>query len=106
MLERLKRSLVESFVGAIALGYLLAQCILHFANIFTSPLASWITRNEYRELISRTSSSQAFSFRDALPELVRFFFLSLVWYVLFRWLYYKPLKEGTSEPAANPEQAA
>lgn len=38
MLNRLKRTLVESFVGAIALGYLLAQTILHFVNIFASPV--------------------------------------------------------------------
>src|SRR5256885_8069915 len=34
MFERLKRSLVESFIGAIALGYLLAQTILYRSGIF------------------------------------------------------------------------
>ena len=38
MLERFKRALVESFIGAIGLGYLLAQGILHFVNIFASPV--------------------------------------------------------------------
>ena len=49
MLERLKRALVESFVGAIALGYLLAQGILHFVNIFASPIAGWVSRSYYKE---------------------------------------------------------
>src|SRR5690349_8300621 len=34
MPKRLKRTLVESYVGAIALGYLLAEVILYFAYIF------------------------------------------------------------------------
>ena len=45
MFERLKQALVESFVGTVALGYLLAQCILHFVNIFASPLTGWVTRS-------------------------------------------------------------
>lgn len=106
MFERLKRALVESFVGAIALGYLFAQGILHFVNIFTSPVAGWVARKEYREFIPRTTASAGFSLQDALPELIRFFLLLLVWYVLLRWLYFKPLKKETSEPAPNPEQGA
>jgi hypothetical protein len=51
MFERLKRALVESFMGAIALGYLLAQCILHFVNIFASPIAGWVSRNDYRAIV-------------------------------------------------------
>ncbi|HKI13103.1 MAG TPA: hypothetical protein VKA02_13375 [Candidatus Acidoferrum sp.] len=105
MFERLKRALVESFVGAIALGYLLAQCILHFVNIFASPVAGWVARNEYRQIMSGDVAFAAFSFRDALPDLAKFLFLLFVWYLLVRWLYFTPLKKETSEPAPNPEQA-
>ncbi len=105
MFDRLKRALVESYVGAIALGYLFAQGILHFVNIFASPVAGWISRKQYGEFVSRTTPLVGFSLRDALPELVRFFLLLLVWFVLLRWLYFKPLKEETSEPAPNAEQA-
>jgi hypothetical protein len=103
MFERLRRTLVETFVGAIALGYLLAQSILHFVNIFTSPLAGWVTRNEYREMMPRTASSAGFPLQLALPELIRFSLLLLVWYVLLRWLYFKPLKNDSYELAKNPE---
>jgi hypothetical protein len=102
MFERLRRTLVETFVGAIALGYLLAQGILHFVNIFTSPVTGWVTRNEYREMMPRTASSAGFPFQLALPELIRFFLLLLVWYVLLRWLYFKPIKNESSELAKNP----
>ena len=104
MFDRLKQSLVESFVGAIALGWLFAQGIMHFVNIFGAPIAGWITRNEYRKFTDHATAS-GFSFQDALPELTRSFFLLLVWYILMRWLYFKPVKIETSSPISNPEQA-
>jgi hypothetical protein len=107
MFERLKRVLVQSFVGAIALGYLLAQCILHFVNIFISPVKGWVIRNEYRDVmqvISAGKSWPGFSLKESLLELANFLFLALVWYYLLRWLYFTPLK--TSQPAPNPERAA
>jgi hypothetical protein len=36
MLELLKKVLVNSFVGAIALGWVFAQDILHFAYVFST----------------------------------------------------------------------
>jgi hypothetical protein len=106
MFERFKRALVESFVGAIALGYLLAQCILHFVNIFASPIAGWVSRNDYRAIIPSGAALVGFSLKDALPDLTRFVLLFLVWYLLVRWLYFTPPKTDTSEPAPNPEHAA
>ena len=102
MFDRMKQALVESYVGAIALGYLFAQGVLHFVNIFVSPVAGWLSRKQYGELMHPTTG---FSPQDALPELVRFFLLLLVWYVLLRWLYFKRLTEDTVAPVPNPEQA-
>ena len=105
MFERLKRALVESFVGTIALGYLLAQCILYLVNIFASPIAGWVSRNDYRAIIPGGAALAGFSVKDALPDLSRFVVLFLVWYLLVRWLYFTPPKTDTSGPAPNPEQA-
>lgn len=106
MFKRLKRALVESFIGAIALGYLLAQCILHFVNIFASPIAGWVSRNDYRAIIPGGATLVGFSLKDALPDLTRFAVLFLVWYLLVRWLYFTPPKTDVSKPAPNPEQPA
>jgi hypothetical protein len=106
MFDRLKRTVVESYVGAIALGYLLAECVLHFVNIFASPVAGWISRTEYRNILQKGGELAGFSFRDALPELVRFLVALLVWYVLLRWLYFKPLKAEVQEPPISPDQSA
>jgi hypothetical protein len=106
MFERLKRALVESLVGAVALGYLFAECVLHFVKIFTSPLGVWFMRNEYREFVPHTTGLASGLLRAALSELVAFLLLLLAWFVLVRWLYFTPLKPQASEPMPNPEQAA
>jgi hypothetical protein len=101
MLERLRKGLVRSFVGAIALGWVFAQGILHFAYVFSAPIAGWLTRREYRGIVDH--AAMGFSLRDALPELVKSISLLVVAYLLLRWLYYKPLEPETRE--AVPEQS-
>jgi hypothetical protein len=96
MFERISRAMVESFVGAIALGWLFAQGILHFVNIFTAPVDGWLARNEYSGLAGHPAAR--FMFRDSLSELVRSFFLLLFWYILLRWLYFKPVGKETAKP--------
>lgn len=96
MFSRIKRALVESYIGAIALGYLLAQAFLHFAGIFSAPIASLIMRREYSSLMQRNGSPM----QDALPELARFVVLLLLWYILLHWLYLKPVEVGADEAQA------
>ena len=106
MFEKLRRTLVDSYVGAIGLGYLLAQAILNFVDTFSSPAAGWLIRHEFRALTERTgtSSSWPLGYYDyAVPHVIQAIILLLVWYVLFRWLYFKPFKPSasTSAPAPN-----
>lgn len=105
MLDRLKRALVDSFIGAIALGYVLAQIIWHFAGIFASPVVAWLLDKHRQEFASSIFASPTLSPEDALPDLIRFLLLLLIWYVLLRWLYLEPLKKGSSDPAQNREEA-
>lgn len=106
MLDRLKSALVDSYVGTVALGYMLAQCVLHFANVFANPIAGWITRGEYKDIATRYGAPiVGFTFRDGLPELVRFVFLLAVWFVLLRWLYLTPLKRDVLLPTRDSDQA-
>jgi hypothetical protein len=100
MFDRLKRSLVDSFVGALALGWLFAWAILDFVSIFSAPVTNWITRNEYRTM--QSSATVGLLLRDALPYLVSSVVLFLIGYILLRWLYFKPQTEST-DPAPNPE---
>ncbi len=99
MLNKLRKTLVESYVGTIALGYLLAECVLHFSYVFSAPVARWIAEGEYRTLTPNANPSVANPLRFALPELIRFVLLVLVWYGLVRWLYGRPMNE--KEPDAS-----
>jgi hypothetical protein len=98
--ERLKRALVTSFVGAIALGWVFAQGILHFASIFSAPVAGWLMRREYRGMLERANGLTGFSLQDALPELAKSFFLLLIGSLLLRWLYITPSEQFSVDP--NP----
>jgi hypothetical protein len=108
MLERLRHTLVESYVGAIALGYLLAQDIMLFVSAFSSPIAVWAARRETEQLLPMLSTLQpqgapgptqapGFPFENGLSSLMGFLVLLLVWYLLFCWLYFRPFQKGGSE---------
>jgi hypothetical protein len=100
MFERLKRNLVDSYVGAIAMGWLLATAVLDFVGIFSLPVRFWVSANEYRTP-SPGTGPVSFHPQDAVPELVKTILVLLIWYVLFRWLYFKPVKVSASEPTLD-----
>ena len=101
MLKQLKKILVESFVGAIALGWIFSQSILHFTFVFSSPIASWIQRRQYAGFVTDKHISTAFSLQDAVPDLIRSVSLLLAGYLLLCWLYSKPIEAETPEPASE-----
>lgn len=103
MLERLRRGLVDSYIGAIALGWLLAQDIMHFVGIFGAPVGAWVSQNTYRAMTQKSTGVEDFPFQAAFPELVRAFLLFLIWFTLFRWLYLKQFRLNSTEPAPNVE---
>jgi hypothetical protein len=104
MFDRLKRILVESFVGAIALGYLFAEATLYFVNVFTAPVAGWVTRKEFPQFVPRNTAATGLPLQTALTPLVSFVVLLVIWYVLLRWLYFTSPKAKSAEAAADPEQ--
>jgi hypothetical protein len=104
MFDRLRRILIESFVGAIALGYLFAEAVLYFVNVFTAPVAGWVTRKEFPEFMPRTAAATGLPFQTALTPLVSSVVLLLIWYILLRWLYFTPSKREAPGSAPGPEQ--
>ena len=100
MFDDLKQVLVRSFIGAIALGYLLAQAILNFAGIFTAPVVGWTTRRLLRGLVPADISGVRFGLllQAALPEAMMFVILIVLWYALLWWLYPLSHQEKPSQP--------
>ena len=97
-MNSVKRALIESYVGAIALGYLLAEVILHFVRIFTEPAAAWVAQNE--QIIPGIQTSVS-PLKYAVPQILGFVVLLAVWYALLRWLYLKP-SDNSSTRVTNP----
>lgn len=103
MFNRVKRALIESYIGAIALGYLLAECVLHLAGTFAEPLTEWASQRRMQYLMPNTVTEKpVFSLAGADAEFVRFLVLLLVWYLLLRWLY---LSKKVDLPPAHSEHA-
>ena len=103
MFKRLKSVLVESYVGAIALGYLLAQSVLYLVTVVAAPVTAWATEERYRTAMSRQMSWADLAVPDLLEPLVKFILLLVFWYILIRWLYFKrPEKSGQPAPGPDP----
>ena len=100
-MRKLKRAIVESFVGAVALGYLLAEGIMSVVGIFTAPLSSWIARKDYGSV---THISSEFSFSYAWPQAARAIGLLVLFYILLRWLYFAPVETPITADTSNAGQ--
>ncbi len=105
MFKRLKQALTESYIGAIALGWLLAQDITQFAGIFATPVGEWVSQKEYPGLRAQTGGPPGLSFELGLPELIRFVLILAIWYGLVRWLYFNSPDKQTSEPPTGGQAA-
>jgi len=101
MIKRLKRALTESYIGAIALGWLLAQDIMQLVNALATPLGDWATRREYPKMAEIAGGVVGSSFELALPGVVRFLLILVIWYTLVQWLYLGPVDAKSSYPQAD-----
>jgi len=97
MLSSLRSAIVSSFVGTVAIGWIFAQAILHFAYVFSAPITSWLVRREYRNFMDRPAATMGISLQDSVPELIKSLALLLLGYLLLRWLYISPPAQRTLE---------
>lgn len=98
MFARLKKTLVESYVGTIALGWIFAQSILHLINVITAPLGAWEQQQLMTKMHMADASHAPVSLLLYLPELIAAIALALVGLLLLRWLYYSPSTVEVSSP--------
>lgn len=103
-MSKLKRALVESYIGAIALGYLLAEAVLYFIGIFIAPVATWLADKRSAAIMNRPPVSTPLLLQSSLPQFMNFLVLLILWYILLRWLYLEKPAKKTSAPASIPNQ--
>lgn len=98
MFTRLKTALVESYVGAIALGWIFAQSILHLVSVITTPLSVWEQQRFMSELRIGDVTHLGFPYQSSIPQLIAAIALALVGWLLLRWLYYSPNGKHPATP--------
>jgi hypothetical protein len=96
MFERLKKMLVESFVGAIGLGWIFASAMWDFTNALANPLRIWMARRGTLGAAGIAARHAGSLLSSVLPGLIDCFLLLAFGYVLLRWLYGTPAEKPTS----------
>ncbi len=105
MLDRLKKALIESYIGTIALGLVFSEAVRHFIGILAVPLFRWESRMWFKNSV--LDSSPRFSLRDGLSELVQAVLFFVIGYLLLRWLYYpRAAKDETQSPSEEAPAAS
>jgi predicted Kef-type K+ transport protein len=105
MLDRIKRALVESFAGAIAIGWLLSQGIFHCVQLVILPLTVWAqTKFEQAHDPARSilyEEPVRLPYERVGSELLMVLLLLLLAFLLLRWLYMEPAPQPAIE---EPEE--
>ncbi len=108
MLKRVKRAVVGSYVGAIALGWIFARAISHFENALTGPLTFWTLGDAMGSIaaaMGRPLGAMGISAQNAIvqgvAELLRCAVLLGLGYLLLRWLYFEPVNDEAPGPAGS-----
>jgi hypothetical protein len=88
MFKRLKTALVDSYVGAIALGYLVAEGFEQIAAGFLAPFSEWIQLRALHYLTPQVSPEPKLNLVISLPHFFYGVFYEIIAFVLLRWLYF------------------
>jgi hypothetical protein len=105
-LANMRTALVDSFVGAIAVGWLFADGIARFVSILTEPFQRWLAQRQFWNANHYSSAAPGYPFPDALSILLTSVLLLLIAYGLLRWLYYPPTEKQDQEQPPEPEHGA
>jgi hypothetical protein len=110
MLERIKKALVESFVGVIVVGSLFASGILSLASGISTPLANWLSEwiQQAKSPAGYPNQPPQFFFLPFIREWISAALLLLIACLLLRWLYIEPSAAEPSDPSQveDPEESA
>lgn len=104
MLERIKKALVESFVGVIIVGGLFVSGIMSFVSGITAPLANWLIEwiQRAKNPAGYPANPPQFLYQLFIREWITSALMLLVAFLLLRWLYIEPAEEP-SDPSQEQD---
>ena len=101
MPKRLKKALVESYVGAIAIGWTIADSATELANALGTPITTAIRQHMVQQIVGVTPTREPIDWKLSLPGIMSAIILLAVAYGLLRWLYYPSPQEESEVPASD-----
>jgi hypothetical protein len=99
-MEKIRQVLLTESIGAVAIGFLLAQAVIAFVGAFvTTGEFLWMNRNASHSVFY--NQPRTFSWAALIAPLVSAGLYSIAAYLLMRWLYMQPSTDMLSETAVG-----
>jgi len=106
MLERIKKALVESFVGVLLVGSLFTASIMSLIGGISMPAANWLAAwvHQQNTSVSFPNQTPLFLYEQLIREGITAALFFLIAFLLLRWLYMEPVLENSNAPE-KPEES-
>lgn len=101
MFDRLKKALIDSYVGAIAIGWMIAQAAVQIASALATPILTSFRRNVASEVFGIRPSQEPIQWILVYPGLISAAILLALSYGLLKWLYFAEPTPMEEEPEAS-----
>jgi multisubunit Na+/H+ antiporter MnhB subunit len=102
-MRRIREVLLNEYIGAIAIGFILAQVVAGIVSTVVTPIAFYW---ESRRRPANAFESRAFSWESLLVPLVSVVLYLLAAYLLVHWLYLRPVEETVEKTNGDDVSAA
>jgi hypothetical protein len=102
-MRNIREILLTQYIGAIAIGLILAQAVLGFVNALVQAGATYWAIQQGRSVLTE---SPAFPWRNLITSIITVSLYLLICLISIRWLYSEPKAGPTDDsgaPAGMPE---
>lgn len=113
MADLLKKALVESYVGVVAIGWMIADAAVRIASALQAPILTGFRQHLASEMVGLKPTREPIEWQLVYPDLISAAILLAFSYGLLRWLYYakpvaaEPGVEAKADPAIEaPSESA
>lgn len=98
MIDRLKRALIDSYVGVVAIGWMISDAGVRIASAFSEPILTSFRHRLATETFGVRPSSAPIDWQLVFPDLISAAILLAFSYGLLRWLYFAAPPPVQDEP--------
>jgi hypothetical protein len=96
-MQRIREVLLNEYIGAITIGFILAQAVAGIISAVVQPIAFYWTSRQKSSIFDRA----AFPWDHLILSLVSAALYFLAAYLLLRWLYFQPSGQTVENASAD-----